>query len=455
MKNFLKDTSGNIAISVALLGIPLMLSAGAAIDYSQFARKQSSLQNVTDAAALTVAHDLQTHSQSEVEASVDDYLKSNLTEEQYNEIQSVTVVIDATKERVTVQVEGKHPTSLMRIAGIKYLNYTPESVVDVPTGNAEVILALDTTGSMSLDGKMDALKVSASTFVEDVLAANDTRERAKIGIVPFARYVNIGIDNRNASWMDVPDDYSETVTVQIQNIISSSGCTEQQIPDSEGILITRNVCDTIEYGEPTEEERNVDYTWRGCAGSRNYPLNLKDEDYSKKVPGLLNTYCPSRITQLTNDEAVLKDEINALVAAGSTYIPTGLIWAHRALSSGDPFNDGVTAAQAQSNNVQKAIVLMSDGENQSSVNATDKAWHNGTNLAQANQYTREVCDNIKGAGIQIYTIGFGNAIPQATLDLLKECSTNGSNYYAAVDGAALSAAFSSITSDLAAFQLSK
>jgi len=92
---------------------------------------------------------------------------------------------------------------------------------------------------------------------------------------------------------------------------------------------------------------------------------------------------------------------------------------------------------------------------QSSINSTSKERHNGNNLVQANQYTREVCNNIKDQGIQIYTIGFGNDIPQATLDLLKECSTDGTNYFAAADGTALSAGFSSITSDLAAFHLSK
>ncbi len=432
-----------------------MLSAGAAIDYTQFARKESALQNSTDAAALAVAHDLQNFSQKEVEAKVDAFFKVNLPAEQYSEIQNIKVIIGPAKEKVTVQVEGNHPTSLMRIAGIQKLKYNPESVVNVPTGNVEVILALDTTGSMLVDGKIDQLKVSASQFIEDVLDANATRERAKIGIVPFARYVNVGLENRAASWMDVPDDYTATETVTVQDIISSSDCTEQTVPDAEGVLVTVNMCDNIEYGPERQEERTTNYTWRGCAGSRNYPLNLNDEDYSKKVPGLLNTYCPSKITQLTIDEAALKNEVNSLNAGGLTYIPTGLTWAYRAITNKAPFEVGLSAAAAKSKNVEKAIVLMSDGENQSSVNPDDKAWHNGTNLVQANQYTREICQNIKDDGIKVYTIGFGKAIPQATLDMLKECSSDSSNYYAAADGAALSQAFKSITSQLASLSISK
>lgn len=455
MKSFLKDTSGNIALNIALLGIPVILSGGVAIDYSQFARKQSSLQNVTDSAALAVALDLQSKSQAEIEAKVDSYFKANLSAEQYLEIKNIKVEIPSSKEKVTVTATGKHPTSLMQVAGIKNLTYEPKSVVNAPTGNAEIMMVLDTTGSMSVDGKIDALKVSASTFVEDLLEANDIRERVKIGITPFARYVNVGLDNRSAPWIDVPADYTDTQTVDVQDVISQSGCADETYQDEEGVTRTRTVCTNIEYGPTYQEERTTDYTWGGCVGSRNYPNNLSDSNYNQRVPGLLNVGCPNRITQLTTDENKLKSEISSLNASGVTYIPTGLTWGWRALSSGEPFDDGVTYQEAANKSIQKVIVLMSDGENQSSINNDTRELHNGTNLVQANQYMIEVCDNIKAEDIQIYTIGFGNSIPPATLDLLKECSTDGSNYYDAKDGAALTKAFSDITNKLSNLYLSK
>ena len=455
MKKFLKDTSGNIAISVSLLAIPLVLAAGVAVDYSEFSRNQSSLQNATDAATLAVAHDLQKNTQTEIEAKVDAYLKSNLSEQQYSEVQSVNVIIGPAKEKVSVQAVSTYPTALMHLAGIPTLNYAPQSVINVPTGNIEIVMVLDTTDSMSLDGKMDALKISASQFVEDVMVSNATRERAKIGIVPFARYVNVGLDNRDAPWIDVPDDYTATETVQKQDIISSSNCSDQTVPNSEGVLETRNICENVTYGAPYDVQETRDYEWRGCAGSRNYPLNLNDENYSNRVPGLLNTYCPNRITELSTDEDKLKNEIDSLAPGGSTYIPTGLIWGLRTLSGNAPFDDGLSYAEANQKNTQKALVIMSDGENQSSINSDNRSKHNGAHLVQANQYTREACDYIKAQGVTIYTIGFGSAIPQATLDMLKECSTDGVNYYNAADGAALSAAFTNITSQLTNLYISK
>ncbi len=343
----------------------------------------------------------------------------------------------------------------MRIIGINDLSYEPESQVNAPTGNAEIMMVLDATGSMSVDGKMDALKVSANKFVEDLLKANLIKSRVKIGITPFAQYVNVGLDNRNAPWMDVPADYTDKKTIQTQDVISSSGCSKTTYTDSEGIQHTGTTCTNYVYGPTYDKEATYEYKWYGCAGSRKYPRNLEDSDYSHKVPGPLNTSCPNRITQLTDDETVLKNEINSLSPSGSTYIPTGLVWGWRALSSGEPFDDGISYAEADTKNVQKVIVLMSDGENQSSVSPSDKAMHNGTNLTQSNKYTKEVCDNIKSKKILLFTIGFGTSIPQATLDMLKACSTDGANYYNAADGAALTAAFTNITSKLASLYLSK
>ena len=151
----------------------------------------------------------------EIEAKVNDFLKVNLTKEQYSEVQGFVVTISPTRESVKVQVEGRHPTTLMRIAGINTLEYMPESVVNAPTGHAEVMLVLDSTGSMAQDGKMDALKLSAKKFVGDVLKANTYEQRVKVGITPFNRYVNVGLDNRNADWMDVPDDYTTTEIIEL------------------------------------------------------------------------------------------------------------------------------------------------------------------------------------------------------------------------------------------------
>ena len=37
-----------------------------------------------------------------------------------------------------------------------------------------------------------------------------TNDNVNIGLVPFSQYVNVGLEYRDESWIDVPDDYSTT-----------------------------------------------------------------------------------------------------------------------------------------------------------------------------------------------------------------------------------------------------
>lgn len=421
-KKFIKNTSGSIMTTTALLLVPILLTAGAAIDYSQFARKSTTLQNVVDSAALAVAHDIQTKSQSEIEVDVDNFLRANLSGQQYSEIENVSITIPTAKQKVSVQVNSSHPTAIMQIAGIDTLSYSPSSTVNAPTGNIEIMMVLDTTGSMAQDNKINDLKASATNFIETLLPLNTTPDRVKIGIVPFANYVNVGTTNRNESWINVPPDNGSNI-------------------------------------------------WTGCVGSRTASRNLTDSDYSFRVPGVLGE-CTTPITELSTDETTLKNGISALTPKFATFIAPGLIWAKRSLSSIEPFTNGSDVP-----GTQKIIVLMTDGDNTISVGPTDFRLHSrelvpaGSGLSQpqiiqatnvfraeaqarADAITDTVCSNIKADGVRIFTIGFGNGISSSTLSLLQECADDIDNYYAAADGAALNQAFIEIGAQISGIFLS-
>ncbi len=407
MKKFLKNTSGNIASTTALLAIPLMVAAGAAIDYASVTRKDYNLQEAIDAAALAAAQEVRNKSLPEVQQLAKDFINIHIPQEQAADIESISVEIGSDRKRLSISVNAKHDTTLLRVVGILQVPYAPDTSAAIPTKSLEVALVLDTTGSMSLDGKIEALRSSASRFVEDTLKLNEEKQRVKIGLVPFARHVNVGASRAGDSWLSI-------------------------------------------------EANNASANWSGCVGSRAYPQNLQDSGYdNNQVPGILTNDCATAITPLTNDEVRLKNEIIGLVASGSTYIPSGLTWGLRVLSSAFPYAQGAGISQVRKNNVNKVMVLMSDGENQSSINRNRPNYHNGSDLEQANRYTQEACDRIKSRGIEIYTIGFGRNIPNATLDLLQECSTNGENFYRPVDAIELSETFIEITDKIKTLHLTE
>jgi len=452
-QRFLRNTSGNIALTTALMIVPLALAGGVALDYSRLSQKSTDLQTAVDAAAIVGAR-AAIDGEGGVKKAVRKFLKANLSPEALSELKNIKVDYNKKTGKITVTANSESPTTLMKVAGIEKLNYSPTAAVNIPNGNLEIVLVLDSTGSMATDGKMDALKVAAKEFVNDMLALNDVQERVQIGIVPFSEYVNVGIHNRNASWLDVDDDSSETKTRQVTTEKDTSSCTEKTYND-DGVTKTYTSCDSKPLAEPYEEEYTSTRKWNGCVGSRQYPLNLEDRNYNKKIPGLMNAWCSRPITPMTAVQKTLEAEINALSPNKSTYIPTGLVWGLRTISSKAPFTDGLTYKKAEKSKTQKIIVLMSDGENQNSANLPNSAWHTGSNLTEANKWTTKACDNIKKEDIKLFTIAFGKTISEDTKELLKNCSTDSNNYMAAADNKALSESFQEISEQLSQIYLSQ
>lgn len=455
MKKFKNSEDGNIAVITAIVLLPLMAVGGIAIDFSQLSRKNTNLQGLVDAAALVGAKAALEDNVENGKKAAEEYLRANLPPQLAQELKGITVRFDEDNKQLSVSASSEYSTSILKMMGREKLEYSPFAQVGLPTGNLEVVLVLDTTFSMSADGKIEALQTAAKEFTDTMLDLNNGMERVKIGIVPFSNYVNVGLDNRNAPWLEVEDDSSETVTETRTTQVSTANCKDVQY-QTDGVDQTGQSCDRIVTEvDPYDVTFTRTTTWNGCVGSRNFPLNLDDRNYNKKVPGLMNTSCPSRITQLTADADVLHTEIDNLTPNGSTYIPAGLAWGLRVISSQEPFSEGVTYADAKANDTQKVIVLMTDGENQSSAMLPDSPFHNGSDLKEADTWTNKACNKIKKQEISLYTIGFGKKITKDVRKLLRKCSTDKKQYLAAKSNADLSNSFEAIADDLASLYLSK
>jgi hypothetical protein len=319
----------------------------------------------------------------------------------------------------------------------------------------EAVLVLDNTKSME-GAKMTALKDSASDLVDTIMA--DTDNTVKVGVVPFSTYVNVGMSRRNASWINVPADYSETnysCHDTYPDAVSSNCRQETYTCTSDGVTSTcsHEVCDW-DNGEPVKfcGNQTSNNVWRGCVGSRDYPLNVKDEDFaSNRVPGLLNEWCPAEILPMTDSKSVVQSRISGMSVQGDTYIPSGLTWGLRLISSDDPFTEGTSYADLETQAGVKALILMTDGANTRSP-AYPK--HSGSDVSLANDLTTELCDEIKSKKVFIHTIAF--EVTDTTIqNLLRNCASEPAKYYDASDAAELSAAFDSIGDDLKRLALTK
>ena len=455
IKQFHSNTTGNMAMIFAISMVPVAMAVGAAMDYSRLSKQQNKVQVAIDAATLAGGKELNRKSNAELKEYVREYIKANLSADDYEEIKRLKFKIDRKEGSLQVTAKAKMPTAVMAIGGIDKLKYEIVSAINSGNGGIELAMVLDNTNSMNANGKLTALKGAAEDFVTTMMQSNSVDDKAKIAIVPFAQYVNVGLANRNAPWLDVPDDSSgEEICSERRDVISKSGCSTKT-GYNDRVPYQYESCTSYTYGDPYESCYTPTSQWKGCVGSRKEPLNLQDNGYGVKVPGVMNVSCPSALATLSTDESALIGQIKAMIGTGETYIPTGLVWGWRVLSKKAPFNQGVSQSKAKSDKITKAILLMTDGENSKSARLPSSPMHNGSNVNQANSWTTTVCNNIKNEGIVIYTITFGAGISADTKSLIDNCSSGPGFAFDADNAGELNTAFTDIAEKLNALYLTK
>ncbi|MAW79412.1 MAG: hypothetical protein CMI63_04190 [Parvularcula sp.] len=185
--------------------------------------------------------------------------------------------------------------------------------------------------------------------------------------------------------------------------------------------------------------------------------------------------CPPPILPLTNVRQTVEDHVDALYPNGTTDIAHGAAWGWRILSPTAPFTEGIGPGDTDYEKWQKAIVIMTDGENvvNSRNNthwgsepgqygfASEERMGSGVDAAykmrnELDEKLLRVCHRMKAEGYLIYTIMFG-LNSSSTEKVFKACATRPISPYFqdAPDGDALEDAFGEIAADLVNLHISK
>ncbi len=457
---FFCDTRGNTALVFSLAAIPMMLGVGAAVDFVHNNDVTTVLQGAADAAALAGATSKNTNA-TQYKKIVMDYLTANGVDDIVDGMTKVTPLLDQTAGTFSVKIEGKVNTSFMHLAGINQMNVKAFAEVALGGQGLEVALVLDNTASMNSGGRLPALKSAAKELIDTVLEQAGSGAYVRVGIVPFADYVNVGVSRRNENWMSVPPDSTTTQNVcntSYPNAVSSNCHDEQGIWNNDGVPTpyTYQVCDW-NYGTPvtTCADQTWNNTWNGCVGSRanNYDTKITGV-VGKPYPGLINFWCPQEIALLSDNKTALKNKIDAMNGTGETYIAPGVLWGWNVLDPEEPLGAAKSHGWMMSNRGTKAMVVMTDGDNTKAVDLGDPKYHWSTDVDVANDRTATLCQKVKDEDIVVYTVSFMVTNPAAQ-DLLKDCASDPSKAFVAGDAAALSAAFNAIADSLLAFRLTK
>lgn len=184
-----------------------------------------------------------------------------------------------------------------------------------------------------------------------------------------------------------------------------------------------------------------------------------------------NLGCPKALLPLTNNRDTVETYVDSLSPAGNTDSANGAMWGWRILSNEAPFTEGVPDSNTD---WQKAVVIMTDGEN--TVSSENTHWDSsltsygyasesrmgvGVNSASEmrdeidNKFLR-ICHRMKAEGYLVYTIMF-DLNSSSVETIFKACATKPTAPYFqnADNGTDLEKAFGDIAKDLVDLHVSK
>jgi Flp pilus assembly protein TadG len=480
------DRRGSIAAVLALSFVPLVLAAGAAVDASRAYLVRARLSAALDAAGLAVGSS--TGTEDELKAVAERFFKKNYPDAALGT--QVSLDTQITARTVTLTAERQLPTTFLRFAGFTTLPVRSTVEITREIKGLEVALALDNTGSMSMSGKIQALRTSAAELVNILFGDGDAPEKLKIALVPFVTNVNIG--NADAAVKTAAIDPTSLASTNFTGT-SWEGCViERPYP--------HNIQDTSvadggrwrAYSWPKEPRYKYGTTSSQCmnrANSSGTGWASISEPSAAAQNSMAdgsgpNKGCPlPAIRRLSNDKTALLADIGKMRPwdATGTMTHVGLAWALRAISPNDPFHDGLPYGTDGWN---KAIVLMTDGENDlvkqdsdcygttggkytaytgqgypvddhtlGTTPASRSTEYNAVR-AKLDQLTKEACTYVKSKGVVLYTILL-QVNDSATQQMYRDCASTPDKFFNVPTADELSSAFRAIADDLSNLRVSK
>ena len=387
---FLQDTDGSYAVLFAIALVPVILSAGIAVDYASMTRNRAFLQNAMDAAVIAAGAETNMTPEERIEEAVNVF-EANVESHSLQ----VTPQITVDGETISGTANYDYPTSFGGIIGINSIGVSVAAQVKYAVESAaEVAMVLDYSGSMSWNGKWQAMRDAAKDLV-DILGENGEREDISFALAPFT------------------------------NIVRTS-MPSQYIKD-----------------QPAGS------TWTGCTQDRKWPFNIKDmtpvgSNASKWgwMASANNGHCNGHIARnlnirpLDNDHAAVKAQLDSMSPDGMTHISLGLEFGWHLISPNEPFSQGVAY---DTPGTKKFIVLLTDGAQ------TTKAWGSGNSYTVANgeENLENLCQAIKDKDVYVITVAFDlDDVP--TKNRLRDCASNPGYFFEAESNEQLAQAFTTV-----------
>lgn len=393
LSRFFRQSDAQIGIIFALVCLPLLVITGFAVDFARQHSTDRHLEFAADMASLAGARAMDDASLSDAQirtVAMDSYFAQLKSAHADVACDAPIVSVDRAGRQVTVAGDCDLPTIFgANISGRDKVGVGRSAVGKVDLTSLELALVLDVSDSMHGD-PLAALKDAANHLAGKVLNSR-THDRVRVALVPFSTSVNAGLyGNRAMGRADNDDRFGDGTHV---------------------------VCVAPRRGvEKLSDAKPAPGSW----------VEENDETYREDR-------CPSvSVMPLENDVDAAATIINSLATSDrGTAGNTALAWAWYVLSpnwiSIWPTESAPVAYGTE--NVRKAVVLLSDGAFNESYNMT-----NGFYFIHTRNEAIDLCDGMRDAGIELYVIGFkpvAGASWWSPRNVLRRCAGRDGFYFEA------------------------
>ena len=421
LNRFWKNHHGAVAPMFGLLIIPLMGAVGAAVDYSQASATRAAFQNALDSTALMLSKTAPNESSSDLQTQATNFFNAQFSRPGVSNVVVAVNYSSSSGSQIVLNGSAVLKTNFLAVLGIDQIDITASTTSTWGNTRLRVALVLDNTGSMASSNKMTALKTASQNLLTSLKSAAMTPDDVYVSIIPFNKDVNVDPGSVGASWL------RWDLWEEVNGSCSKSSYTTKTTCLSHSKVWTADNHNTWN-GCVTDRDQNFDTTnAASAAGSTLYPT----EQYSS---------CPVSLVGLSNDWTSLSNKIDAMQPVGNTNQAIGLQMGWQSLTAA-PFT---VPAQDPNYKYGQVIILLSDGLN------TEDRWY--TNASSIDARQQKTCDNLKAAGITVYTVQV-NTDGDPTSSLLQNCASDSSKFFLLTSSAQIVTTFGQIGTALTNLRL--
>ncbi|MEO1152060.1 MAG: TadE/TadG family type IV pilus assembly protein [Pseudomonadota bacterium] len=418
MREYLRNTRGNVAMMTGLMVIIIFVIGGGAVDFIRMTTARAEMQAAVDSAVLAAASLTNNRPPKTV---ANDYFDKNFDGSRFDlENVNFTPVVEQNRtflREVRATATADMPTYFIGLldiitgGGAKSLKTLPLEISGKAAESEqflEIALVLDVSGSMA-GPKITNLRTAGEAFIDKVF--DDTvANQVSVSIIPFSSNVNLGTHY---------EDFADTTT---------TGTTPTK---------------------PCVFYQDTDYTSSAFSNALP-PVDQTTPNNNNSVANNQSRCTVAESIFNSDNRTALIDTVRNFVAAGRTDAHIGLMWGAKALSPdlrGDLDGDFNDRPKDYSPRTVKALVVMTDGD-MNPIPLNDGTVPYGA----ATEDFGDLCTEAKTNNVIVYSIGFDITAGSAADTMLRNCASTLSQYYF-VEGLDVSTAFDGIVASILALRI--